>query len=66
MPEMSRVAVLRHAGFPPHPAYDEDIPIAAQALGLTLQSIQVNDLAELDGAFATMTSECADAPVPGG
>ncbi|MGH8063868.1 MAG: ABC transporter substrate binding protein, partial [Candidatus Entotheonellia bacterium] len=61
VPEMSRMAVLRHAGSPPHPTYDKDIPAAAQALGLTLQSIQVNDLAELDGAFARMTKDRADA-----
>jgi putative tryptophan/tyrosine transport system substrate-binding protein len=61
VPEMTRVAVLRHAGSPPHPTYHKDIPAAAQALGLMPQSIQVNDLAELDGAFATMTQERADA-----
>jgi putative ABC transport system substrate-binding protein len=61
VPKVSRVAVLRHAASPLHPTYNKDLPAAAQALGLTLQSIQVNDLADLDGAFATMTKERADA-----
>jgi putative tryptophan/tyrosine transport system substrate-binding protein len=60
-PRVSRVAVLRHAASPPSAAYEQDLPNAAQALGLTLQSVRVNEPDEFDSAFAIMTRERADA-----
>jgi putative tryptophan/tyrosine transport system substrate-binding protein len=58
VPGVSHVAFLRLAALPS--LYERDLQIAAQALGLTLRSIAVNDPAEFDGAFATMTQERAD------
>jgi putative tryptophan/tyrosine transport system substrate-binding protein len=58
VPGGSRVAYLHHAALPS--LFERDLQIAAQALGLTLRSIAVNDPDEFDGAFATMTQERAD------
>jgi putative ABC transport system substrate-binding protein len=60
-PRVSRIAVLRHVASPPSAAHEKDLPKAAQALGLTLQSIWVNEPDEFDSAFAVMTRERADA-----
>lgn len=54
VPEAARVALLLYpdqfgAG------YVHDIQHAAEALGLTLQTFPVRELAEIDGAFARMT-----------
>ena len=61
IPKVSRVAVLRYSGDPPNPASRKEIEEAAQALGVTLQSYEVRDPAEFEGAFTTMTKARADA-----
>jgi ABC-type uncharacterized transport system substrate-binding protein len=60
-PRVSHVVVLRHPTSPQSAAFEKDIPNAAQALGLTLQPIWVNEPEEFDSAFATMTQGHADA-----
>jgi putative ABC transport system substrate-binding protein len=60
-PRVSHVAVLRHPTSPQSAAFEKDIPNAAQALGLTLQPIWVNEPDEFDSAFAMMTRERVDA-----
>ncbi len=60
VPTLSRVAVLLYPDYPVTPAFLGEAQAAAQALGLTLQSYDVRDPKEFEGAFAAMTKARAD------
>ena len=57
VPEVTHVALLHHPSTMLGTGYGKDIPMAAQALGLTLQSFAVREPGELDGAFVRMTEQ---------
>jgi putative tryptophan/tyrosine transport system substrate-binding protein len=61
VPEVSQVALLRHAGYLLGTGALKDIQSAAQALGLTLQPFSVSESGEIDGAFAMMSEQRAGA-----
>jgi putative tryptophan/tyrosine transport system substrate-binding protein len=61
LPHFSRVAVHFKARSTPMRRRAENAKIAAQELGLTLQSVGVQDPNELEAAFAAMTRS---APTP--
>ena len=54
-PKASRVAILLNPTNSSHPGYWRETQVAARVLGVTLQSVEVRDLTEIDGAFAAMT-----------
>ena len=60
VPTLSRVAVLLYPDYPVTPAFLREAQAAAQALGLTLQSYDVRDPKEFEGAFAAMTKARTD------
>ncbi len=60
-PTASRVAVLWNPTHPTNPLQLRETQIAAQALGLTLQPVEVRSSDELDRAFAAMVRERASA-----
>jgi len=60
IPALSRVAVLLYPDYPVTPAFLREAQAAAQALGLTLQSYDVRDPKEFEGAFAAMTKARTD------
>ena len=57
VPEVTHVALLHHPSTMLGTGYGKDIPMAAQALGLTLQSFAVREPGELEGAFVRMTEQ---------
>jgi len=63
VPSISRVAVLNHpsGGGLPESVFGREREVAAQALGVTLQTYDVREPAELDGAFTAMTKAKAEA-----
>ncbi len=60
-PRVSRVAVLSTSGYPLNAGYWRETEAAARALGVTLQSYEVRETKELDGAFTAMTKARAEA-----
>lgn len=54
MPRISRVASLYNPTWPGIEAYAEMVRPAARALGLTLQSVEVRQPGDLEGAFAAI------------
>jgi putative ABC transport system substrate-binding protein len=60
VPTLSRVAALVYPDYPVTPPFLREAQAAAQALGLTLQSYDVRDPKEFEGAFAAMTTARAD------
>ena len=61
VPQSTRVAVLANPAFEVYPLYLHNLTVAARALGLHLQVVEVRRAEELDPAFAAMTREHADA-----
>jgi putative ABC transport system substrate-binding protein len=57
VPEVTHLALLHHPSTVLGTGYGKDILIAAQALGLTLQSFAVSEPGDLDGAFVRMTEQ---------
>jgi putative ABC transport system substrate-binding protein len=55
-PQVSRVGYLYHPASTSR-AYIRDLQIAAQALGVTLQLLEVRELTQVDSAFAAMSQE---------
>ncbi len=61
IPGVARVAILVNPANPNTPAVWTETESAGRALGVHLQRLEVRDPAQLDNAFAAMTSERADA-----
>jgi putative tryptophan/tyrosine transport system substrate-binding protein len=61
LPNLSRVGILWNPDFAPNPGRLKSIRKAAQALGLTLVSVEARGLDALEKAFATMVRERAQA-----
>ena len=61
VPEVSRVAVLWNPANPSNPAQLREADVAARALGVRLQPLEVRAPNEIDRAFAAMTREHAAA-----
>jgi putative ABC transport system substrate-binding protein len=61
LPHVSRVAVLWAAGNITQPSQWQEIEATARVLRIQLYPLQVHHPDELDGAFATMTGEGAEA-----
>jgi len=61
VPAAARIAVLWNPGYRSHDAQLAELRIAARGLGVTLQAVGVMRLADLDGAFASVRTEHADA-----
>jgi putative tryptophan/tyrosine transport system substrate-binding protein len=57
VPEVTHVALLHHPSTGLGTGIGNDIRMAAQALGLTLQSFAVSEPGELDGAFLRMSEQ---------
>ena len=60
VPTLSRVAALVYPDYPVTSPFLREAQTAAQALGLTLQSYDVRDPKEFEGAFAAMTQARVD------
>lgn len=63
VPVMSRVAVLANPTFKPSSSIVAETRIAARALGVEIQVLEVREPAELEKAFGSMTAARADAIV---
>jgi putative ABC transport system substrate-binding protein len=63
VPAVSRVAVLSHPESSIAGVVLKEMQVAAPALGVQLQSLSVRDADELEGAFAAMSREHAEALV---
>jgi putative ABC transport system substrate-binding protein len=63
VPQSARIAVLTNLAAPLSGSDVENLTVAAKALGVQLQVVDLRSPAELDGAFAAMTREGADALV---
>jgi putative tryptophan/tyrosine transport system substrate-binding protein len=63
MPALSRVAVLSNPDRPITGPALQEMQVAAPALGVQLQSLSVRDADEIEGAFAAMSREHAEALV---
>jgi len=61
VPKVSRVAVLYYSGGQPDPRFGSEMEAAARALDVTRQLYGVGKPEELEGAFAAMTKERAEA-----
>jgi putative tryptophan/tyrosine transport system substrate-binding protein len=61
VPKVSRVAVLLNPANPVHTVYRREMRVAAEALGLKLQAVEVRVVEDFEGAFATMARGRADA-----
>ena len=61
VPKASRVAVLRSPSTPLYTRLLRETEVAARALGVQLQVVEVRGSGELDNAFATLTRDHADA-----
>lgn len=57
VPSLKRVATLVNLANPIHTLYLKEMKLAASAMGITLESIEVRVPDELDGAFETLTKE---------
>ena len=60
-PEVGRVAVLSNPANPFHTLAISNVKVAAQALKVELQLLEARGSNEIDGAFATMSRERAEA-----
>ena len=60
-PKVSRVAVLWDPAYSDFSADWRELRASANAKGVTLQSVEAHDAADLDRAFATIVRERADA-----
>ena len=60
VPQAARVAVLWNAAYPGKVLEWHDTQVAAQALGVTLQSVEVRGPDDFDAAFATIAREHPD------
>src|SRR5262249_55154991 len=63
VPKLARVAILLNPANPANAAYLTVLRGAAQRLGVKLQSAEVRDPSEFDGAFASMSADRAQALV---
>jgi putative tryptophan/tyrosine transport system substrate-binding protein len=61
VPQASRVAVLWNAAYPGKALEWQDTQVAARALSMTLQSVEVRGPDDFDGAFAAIVRERPDA-----
>jgi putative ABC transport system substrate-binding protein len=61
VPTASRIAILWNPDNPLHTIVLQDTQVAAQQLGVQLQSVEVHSPTDLEGAFAAMTLQHADA-----
>jgi putative ABC transport system substrate-binding protein len=61
IPQLSRVAVLTDPGTGGHGPQMKEIDVAAPALGLQLQAVEIRAPTDLENAFATMIKVRADA-----
>jgi putative ABC transport system substrate-binding protein len=61
IPSLSRVAVLLNPATPVHPLQWSDIQAAAPALRLTVVSVEMKGLEDVDNVFATIRKEKAEA-----
>ena len=61
LPKLARVAVLWNPANPPKVVEWKETKVAARALGLRLQSLEVRTPSDFDGAFATAREDRADA-----
>jgi putative ABC transport system substrate-binding protein len=61
IPNASRLAVLRGPGGPVSTIQVKDAQVAAQALGMALQAVEVRERNELESALSTIVSARADA-----
>jgi putative tryptophan/tyrosine transport system substrate-binding protein len=61
VPNLARVAVLYNPTYPAMARSVRETQVAAQALGVTLQLVEVRDPSELEDAFAAMTRAHAEA-----
>jgi len=61
VPQASRVAVLWNAAYPGKAFELKDIEVAARALGVTLQSVEVRGPVDFEHAFAAIAKERPDA-----
>jgi len=61
VPNVSRVAFLRNRASPAHVPYFNELQAASRGLGLTLQSVEVQEPHEFERAFAGMMRERPDA-----
>ena len=61
VPKLSRVAVLSNPGNASNAPQLREAEVAARALGVRLQPLEVRDPSEIDSAFAAMTRERAGA-----
>ena len=61
LPNLARVATIWNSANPGNLPLVHDTEVAAKALGLSLQSVGVRQVAELDTAFASITRERAGA-----
>jgi putative ABC transport system substrate-binding protein len=52
VPKVSRMAILGNPTFPMYANYLREMSVAAQALGIQLQALEVRDLAEIEKALA--------------
>ena len=57
VPSISRVGFLRNASSPAEALVLKELQTATQALGLTLQDLEVSELDELDSVLAAMSKE---------
>ncbi len=60
IPTLSRVAVLWNPTNPANVALFQDIQVAAQALGVTVQSVEMANFHHFESAFAAMVRERPD------
>jgi putative ABC transport system substrate-binding protein len=61
VPTASRIAILWNPANPLHTIVLKDAQVAAQPLGVQLQAVEVHSSTDLEGAFAAMTLQRADA-----
>jgi putative ABC transport system substrate-binding protein len=67
VPKVARVAVLYEPGVPgPEREVKEDLPVAARALGLTIQPWEVRDADGFEKIFAALNKERPDGLYPAG
>ncbi len=59
VPKLSRVAVLSDPAYPLHATYVRGMEVAARALGVKLQILEVREPNELESAFAAMARDRA-------
>jgi putative ABC transport system substrate-binding protein len=60
IPNIARLAVLLNPTYPGNPLSARETQVAVQALGLTLQLVEVREPSEFDNAFAAMTRQHVD------